>query len=267
MSTPIIRVTFVDTADGMLLGVVDLSSARLPRSFAAATTLHLGDDDWEVVRAEPGTAEEFERSRELRLELRHIVPVPKATDAISPNKLFFSVPTIADALPASSVPRGTRDLFELDEDDWRQIEMVHIDALDRVHEEFRAIERVLTDERVDVGFRTCHARRALDAPMTGSSLSLEQLRALFPQRTKHFDGIAFRGHDAAVDNGFAFRTGSGLVVYGVAPDSRVTVLGLLPDRSRRAPPLDAAALGTLRNTHALLLVDWCARVAIQPARN
>jgi hypothetical protein len=279
MSTPTIRVTFVDSSNGALLGVVDLTPSRLPRSFAPATTLHLGDDDWEVVRAEPSSAEEYERSRQLRLELRHIVPTPKAADAISPNKMLVSLPTIADSLPAATIPRRSLtcspsaesgpsgEEFELGEDEWRQIEMIHVDTLDRVRDEFRAIERVMNEERLAAGFRTCHARRAVEAPMDGTSLSLDQLRAAFPHITQTFGGLAFRGRDTLVDHGFAFRAASGLVVYGVAAEARVSVLGLVPDRSRKSPPLEAGALGTLRNTHALVLVDWCARVAVQPTRN
>ncbi len=268
MSRATIRVTFVDTSNGSVLGIVDIPPSRLPRSFEAATVIHLGDDNWEVLRAIPADAEGFEASGELRLEMRHVVaPPPAPARHDDPSRLLFSVPTIADATPTATSPRPTGAVFDLPEDDWRQIEFVHIDALDAVRAEIAAIQRVHDEQRLDAGYRACHVRREATAPLRGTTVWLDALRGAFQHVTTTFDAFALRGHEHAVDSGFAFRTASGLTVYGVAPEGRVTVCGMIPDRTRKAPPLDAAALATIRNTHGLLFVDWCARIVVAPTRN
>lgn len=262
-----VRVTFIDVATGDTLGVVDLSAARLPASFALSTTLQLGDDDWEVVLADPPDAAEFVARGALTLTLRHLPPKPIATTPMDPKKILFSLPSIADALPRETGPRPAGVVFEMHCDDWRQIEMVHVDALGEVTSQIARVEAIVRDESVGAGFRSCHVRSAPVAPLGGVTLPLDALRSAFPVIATTYEAVAFEGSAQAIDEGFAFRTASGLTVYGTLREGRVTVLGLRPDREQTTTGADARSLSALRNEHGLLLVDWCARVVVQPARN
>jgi hypothetical protein len=54
------------------MATIDLSIANLPETFELETTLHLGDNEWTVVSAEPRTKREFASSGKLILRLRKI---------------------------------------------------------------------------------------------------------------------------------------------------------------------------------------------------
>ena len=262
-----VRVTFIDVATGDTLGVVEVSPARLPTSFAMSTTLHLGDDEWEVVLADPADAAEFVARGALTLTLRHVPPKPVATTSVDPKKILFSLPSIVDALPGESAPRPPGVVLEMHGDDWRQIEMVHVDALGEVTSQIARIEAIVRNESVGAAFRSCHVRITPAAPLDGVTLPLDAVRAAFPLIATTYEAVAFEGSAHAVDESFAFRTAGGLTVYGTLGERGVTVLGVRPDREQTTPGADARGLSSLRNEHGLLLVDWCARVVVQPARN
>lgn len=261
-----VHVTFVDDATGATLGEADLSPSRLPASFAPATVLHLGDDAWEVVRAEPSEVAQFTAQGALRLTLRFVRSTLDRREAVAAQPALFRRPSLCDPLPTPGDARAAAsgDLCELPADEWRQIELVATSALDAVTAEFDAIARVAEQARVPRGYRQVHARRAVPEPLAGAALALEAARAAFRPPPRAFDALALAGQDRVVADGFAFRTAAGLLVYGLAPQGRVTVLGLLPDRERRGPAVDRAALAALQRAHGLALVDWCARTVVRP---
>src|SRR5690242_17556226 len=108
-----IHVELFDAATGTLIGEADLPAEQLPESFAASTTLHLGDADWHVERAEPMTRDEYVKAGHLVLRLREVVQV-------DPKQILFSLPTIEDALPPLHDGPG-EEAAALREDDWRQV--------------------------------------------------------------------------------------------------------------------------------------------------
>ena len=265
-ASPIVRVTFVDAADGTTLGVVEMRASLLPASFAVATTLHLGDDDWEVVRADPTESADFIARGSLMLELRIVPPKPVTAKSTDPKSVLFSVPSVVEAIPTASAPRPEKSVLALHEDDWRQIEMVHLSEIDNVASQIAQIETIVRDSEGSVGFHTCHARGTPVSPLASASLDLAALRALF-EIAVEYSAIAWVDAAHAIHDGYGFRTRSGLTVYGLAHDGRVSVLALQPDRNGPASRGDATALGALRNHYGLMLVDWCARVVVQPTRN
>lgn len=50
-----VKTFFIDGSTGNVIAQADVPIERLPPGFAPATTLHLGDEDWTVVSAEPMT--------------------------------------------------------------------------------------------------------------------------------------------------------------------------------------------------------------------
>src|SRR5690348_4712574 len=99
-----IQVRFVDSTTGKVFAESKLPIDRLPASFEAQTTLHLGDDDWDVVEARPVTAAEFGRTGELVLVLSKL-----KIAQVDPSEMLFSLPTITgEALPP--IAEGTSKL-------------------------------------------------------------------------------------------------------------------------------------------------------------
>jgi lysophospholipase L1-like esterase len=61
-SHDIIHVRYLDAANGKVFAQVKLPISKLPESFEASTTLHRGEEDWQVIEARPVTAAEFRRA-------------------------------------------------------------------------------------------------------------------------------------------------------------------------------------------------------------
>src|SRR5258708_3062988 len=87
-----IHVEFTDAATGAVFAQSDMPLTQLPDSFALNTTLHLGDEDWTVERAEPLTSTEFKRTGKLNLTLRRVMMV-------DPREILYSLPTIENVIP------------------------------------------------------------------------------------------------------------------------------------------------------------------------
>ncbi len=258
-----VRLTLIDEAHGSTLGEVELCASRLPESFSAATTLHLADDAWEVVHAEPAESAEYIACGTLRLTVRHVAREVSPRDPVDTHHAPFRRPSLVDPLPpvGGTAPPGS--VLELSEDAWRQIELVTMAARETVALEIAAIGAVAARSVVPGGYRAAHARRAVRDPLAGVTLTLEDLRGVFG-RVEPMAAVALRARAGVVLDGYAFRTAGGLTVYGTAPGGRVTALGLMPHRERPGPPVDAPALASLRRAHELLMVDWDARVVIPP---
>ena len=238
-----VHVEFVDAGTGASFAEADLPVESLPESFAAATTLHLGDEPWSVVRADPPTAAEFGASGRLRLTLRK----ERTAD---PADILFSLPTLENVLPPVEYGAAAGGRFlELHEDDWRQVEFVALRWQEQIDACLDAIRRVYAEERAGIGFRNLHVRTEIPAPLDGAAVTLDELRALLdPALT--YDGIRF-ADGGIVRGGFAFGVPVG-TVYGYEDDGR-RVAALCLHGTEDAPE----ALRTYAAANGLCLIDWC----------
>jgi hypothetical protein len=84
-----VNLTLVDDATGAVFASSMMPPNDLPDSFQIDTTLHLGDDDWSVVLAEPETKAEFTKSGKLTLRLRKV-------KMMAPEAMSFSQLDITD---------------------------------------------------------------------------------------------------------------------------------------------------------------------------
>ncbi|MGC4119846.1 MAG: hypothetical protein QM765_35775 [Myxococcales bacterium] len=172
MTDRTIDVQFIDEATGATFARSAVPAERLPESFEADTTFHLGGEDWQVVSAVPMTREEYTASGSLVLSLRQL-----RIEMLSPESILFSLPTIASALPAvdgSSSKLGRR-VLDLHEDDWCQMEVIDGAMLSLVLDELGAIARVQREERSGPGFKSIHPRKAIREPLASSRLLLGEL--------------------------------------------------------------------------------------------
>lgn len=239
-----IRVEFVDVSGKYQLPTVDLESEQLPASFELHTVMHLGELDFQVMKAEPA---DFRKTRSLRLEL---IPI----EMIDPAGILFSVPTLSNELPPANEPWKPQCLG-LHEDDWRQIELISQERRAEAQRELDAIRRVKSLFNGS-GYPELHVRQ-LAAPLEGASLSLNELSSALPA-ARGGAGICFRETEVSVSDGFAWRTQGGLLVFGTAPEGKVHTLCLEP------PGKDGAALAELARRHGLVLADWCATRMVEP---
>jgi hypothetical protein len=243
-----IHVTFIDAANNNVLGKSDIPADQLPETFALSTTLHLGPDDWQVSRAVPVTRDEYVKSGQLHLELRRV-------QMIDPHELLFSLATIDDMIPPCRPANGS-DAYEIDEDEWRQLEFVSSAFLREIEAEFADV-RAIHDARVGMGFKTCHVRKRIPDPLAGVSVDVATIHALlgdFDRLELAIGGPLAGG--ALVVGGFAFDR-LGTAVYGREVDGRVAVIGL-------EPAADPFPLRGLARDEGLLLVDWVRARIVNP---
>ena len=158
MAPSTVSVTLIDDAASSTMATVDLPIANLPETFELETTLHLGDNEWTVVSAEPRTKLEFASSGKLILRLRKI-------EMVDLSDLLYSLPSICDRLPevADTAP-GPDDLI-LAEDDSRQFELVSRAFAGDADAEIAAIRAIHEQERAGIGWKEIHVRKRPDPPI------------------------------------------------------------------------------------------------------
>ena len=257
-----IQVSFIDAETNRPLGEVKLPVGNLPASFEAATKLELGGRSYEVVSATPTTAREFQATGTLRLELREV----KVT-RVDPKALLYSLPTIHGDLPAiseGSTKQG-RQVLELHEDDWRQVELVALALQSPIKAELQAIEQIHTGHRKGPGFDALHIRGGVPSPLEGARLTLADLRGALGEAAAWQDGLSFRGVAGLVAGGFAVQLSSALGLYGTEREGQVTALGLQRTGASADSEGVVRMLAALAARHRLCLVDWCRAAQVPPS--
>jgi hypothetical protein len=251
-----------DAEGGRLIYRCKMPIEKLPPSFEARTTLHVRERDYDVVRAEPMTAEQWRRTGKLRLVLREV----KISTA-DPAGILYSLPTVSEEWPPiqeSSTKLGRR-VLELHEDDWRQIEFASLSFSDAIDGELADIRHIHEHHRRGPGFEKTHARKRLIAGAIAEPRPLLSDLLSRLERATPLDGIAVVGAAGLVANGFAIDLLCGLQLYGLtAPDGRMGVLCLSYAKSNNALDRDLPALASFMRDCDLCLVDWCRVARIEP---
>jgi hypothetical protein len=245
-----IDVEFIDADSGQRIGHSKVPLGDLPESFAHNTRFTIKDDQYTVVGADPVHAEDFSRTGKLVLTLRPI-------RYIDPRRLLYTVPTLSDDTFSVTDHRvgPDEDYLSMRDDDWRQVELVSIEYVEDIEEEFNDIRQIVEKESVAgaiTGFRKLHVRKRIPSPIL-SSISVPELRAALVEMTKR-RGIVDRSSRRVVDGGFAY-LGPHLSVYGIESGGRIAVIGLDPGGSggRQLGVEFADFMASQR----LYLVDWC----------
>lgn len=257
-----VHVTLVDVENGKPFAEADLPPSHLPESFDRETRLQLGEQELQVISADPSTRAEIVARGSVVITLSRL-------QTIDPKKVGFSLPTICEHLPPLVPLRGEGAMLEFRLDDWRQIEFVTDTLGVEVDAEIADVQALYAECEGRGGFHRLHVRSRLAEPLTGMGFTLVGLQKRFGgewgSRVKTDD---LEGHGALIDGGVWFRLPGGLVGYAVEAAGRVVTLALTVPRGpldcmRGRPPVldlgaDRVALSTLARDHGLLLVDWCA---------
>jgi hypothetical protein len=255
MVARLIQVQFVDAATGNTFGTTEMPPDQLPATFAVPTRMSIAGQEWEVITAEPVTAAEFTRTGRLVLTLRRHVQ-PAAQD------ILYSLPTICDEIPRliAGSTKQDKTVYEMHEDDWRQVELVARAQQNTIEFQLAGIENIYKSHRVATGqfwaFTNIYVRDQLIHPIV-TELPLNDLYARFAPNRAMYEGVAYSSEDGLLAEAFAFKVDD-LVVYGQEVGGLVRILGLDPRRS--GEPVDEAtvnALARLMSDYDLYLVDWC----------
>jgi hypothetical protein len=258
-----IHVEIYDAEELIQFAPIDLPPDRLPDSFEASTTIHLGERNFEVVEARPMTAAEFIASGKLRLVLREV-----KIEQVNVKDLLFSLPTIDGVLPpiAEGSTKLNKQVTEIHEDDWRQVEFVAIAQQDQIDEQVAAIRRIYEEQRTEEGyFRKLHVREQFATPLAGTKLTVANLIAAFDAPPMQLDGISVHGVAGQVLNGFAIRLLSGVELLGVTDDAgQIVALCLSQAQPNNALERDLPSLARFAREQQLCLVNWCRAEQLAP---
>jgi hypothetical protein len=260
-----VTVIFVDGADGKEAGRSILPADQLPEAFNVETTVDIDGTTWLVERAEPEAAAQWRVSRSLTLTLRRA-----GFSMIPPRDILFSLPSICDVLPPSA-DTSREGVFEIHEDDWRQVEMIAGSLSGVIQSELDAI-RVICEEHARrasdgriTGFGAIHTRSQPARPLPGP-LSLRQVLSMLPRPNREYTGVAFKGSAGVAVGSFAVAFGP-VSLYGLADGDAIEVLCLdaqaVPDATP-SPGLIPGLQEVMRGFD-LVIVDWCRRSVIGPA--
>lgn len=250
-----ILLTLIDDNTGKIIAVSNPISRDLPESFAVETILHLGDQDWSVVHANPITREEAEKLGRLTLRLRK----PTFVDA---SKVLYSLPTIYAQLPEAGDDLVQEGDCLLHEDDWRQLEFVISDLTAVIEGELNAIGAIYGAHYANRGFDKMHMRQQPAHPLSGSLLIGDLMAQLGPSASRR--GLAFDRQCTRIRDGFSLAIENDLLLYGLAPNSQIKVLCVV-DRPRACLSPDILeTIVRLCARERLLLVSWCRCECIEP---
>ena len=197
------------------------------------------------------------------------VPPPSTSvQMVDPKTLLFSFPTLCDTLPptgshVADLPVG---VFELHEDDWRQIEFVAESDRPVVERELSELVQFKAVNRVGSGWKNVYVRKSRPAAVGASQISLKQVLRLMGKDVKSLPLLLRTlGTHAEVQGGFAVAMPNGAMLYGYADADRVISLNI--HFSGPQVPSDGLRV-TLSNIclkFHLILVDWYRAAIVLPS--
>lgn len=254
----LIRVSFIDNKSGDLFATSDMPIEQLPKSFEAKTTMYISSEAWEVVKAEPVTSEEFAVTKQLSLYLYKL-----NTEEINTQDILYSIPTINDEIPsvAADSSKLGKNVFEIHEDDWRQVEILANDNQDIINDYFSKITEIYEEESVKtenyIAFKGVFVRKGFDSHLKYRGITLESVKQFFGDDVRNYEGLSYVGVAGIIEEGYAFTTKSSMVVYGCIENEIVTTLCIKTDTVHKDFEDDVPSLYSLLSEYDLCLVDWC----------
>ena len=246
----VIEVRFYEGKNDSPFAASKVPIEQLPDTFEIDTTMHLGDDDWRVLGAEPAEKSKFRKSGKLSLYM-----VKSEIAQIDPNELLYSLPTISNDIAGVENAKNLEHIAVLREDDWRQFEFLDMRSESLINEEFEDIKNIYENHREEVGFKRLHLRQKISFPLESITLTLGLLDVSFEISDK-FEGVAFNSAAATIIGGFAVQTKSGWILWGQANESgNITALNLSQTKESNINAI-ATEIDQFTKKYGLYLVDW-----------
>ena len=239
-----ITVEFIESGNEIPFAVSDVPIDQLPDSFEIETKLDIGEQQWMVAQAIPTNKTEFVKSGKVQVFLNKI-------EMINPKNLLFSLPTINDSLFQSENVNSTENIFQIHEDDWRQVEFISTNHQSKITDELNSIKEIYRNHKKGDGFDKVHIRNLIEQPLISENIKLQELIENF-RIAKKFDGFGLLNTKSRARNGFAFQTDSENIFFGqVSEDEKVLFLCLANNE------VSTETLRKLIDIHNVVFVDWC----------
>lgn len=210
-----IKVQFIDSSNGNVIGISEMPPEQLPETFEVQTTMHLNDEDWSIEEAIPTHSREFLKSKNLTLKMRKV-------EKMNPNDIWFTTPTISNEFPQTE-PKTRESEFDISihEDDYRQKEFLNTGSLPQIEEEFKAIKEIWTNHSKKSEeytlFKNCHARKTIG--LANLSIDFNEIRALL--NSNSIGQVIINGE--MLSNGFGLKT-ENTTYFGTLNDGKVVEL-------------------------------------------
>jgi len=246
----VIEVRFYEGTSETPFAVSNVPVDQLPDTFEIDTTMHLGDDDWRVLGAEPAQKNDFRKSEKLDLFL-----AKNEITQVEPSELLYSLPTINDAIANVQDMDSLDNIAVLREDDWRQFEFIDQQNESFINDEFDDIQSIYENHREGAGFSNLHLRQKIVSPLEKARLTISVLEKSF-DLSSNYSGVAFNNSAATIVGGFALETDSGWLLWGQVSDSGIiTALNLAQTKELNIVTV-AKKIDNFLEKNELYLVDW-----------
>ncbi len=257
MSEQNVEVVFINVETGERIAGGNIPTSQLPDTFAKNTVMHIGEQPWQVVKAEPVTAEEFTQSGKLTLTCAKI-------EYVSDKGVLYSLPTINEDTPETGELAPEQNVFTLHEDDWRQIEFISDSHMETINNELRAIMAVYQHHQEEAGFSQLHIRKAIQHPLN-TTFNLNKVKQYLPADAKDAAAVVFAQDENRINDVFALNI-SPLVIYGqVAKSGNINALCMqFIDNPSNTLPYVIDGLVSFMKDHNLVFVDWVRLQIIPP---
>tara|TARA_B100000795_G_C22739940_1_gene414883 strand:- start:418 stop:1197 length:780 start_codon:yes stop_codon:yes gene_type:complete len=193
-----IKVQFIDSSNGNVIGVSEMPPEQLPETFEIQTTMHLNDEDWSIQEAIPAHSKEFLQSKNLTLKMTKV-------EKMNPNDIWYSTPTISNEFPQIiEKTKETENDISIHEDDYRQREFLNVNSNSQIKEEFKAIKEIWTNHSKKSEeytlFKNCHVRKTIGLP--NLSIDFNELQTIL--NSNSVGQVIINGETLV--NGFSFKT-------------------------------------------------------------
>lgn len=257
MSEQTVEVVFINAETGDRIAGGNIPTSQLPDTFAKNTVMHIGEQPWQVVKAEPVTAEEFSKSGKLTLTCAMI-------EYVSDKGVLYSLPTINDETPATGELAPEQNVFTLHEDDWRQNEFVSDVHIETINIELRAIMSIYQNHQEEAGFSKLHIRKAIKSPLD-TTFTIDKLKQYLPPDAKDAAAVVFAQDESRINDVFALNI-SPVVIYGhLTNKGNIKALCMqFIDNPANTLPYVIDGLVNFMKDHHLVFVDWVRLQVIPP---
>lgn len=210
-----IKVQFIDSSNGNIIGVSEMSPEQLPETFKIQTTIHLNDEEWSIEEAIPEHSREFIQSKNVMLKMRKL-------EKINPNDLWFTTPTISNEFPSTKTKTKDSEFdVSIHDDYYRQKEFLTIDSLPQIEEEFKAIKEIWANHSKKSNeytlFKNCHARKTIG--LANLSVNFNRIQNLL--NSNSVGQVIINGE--ILSNGFGLKT-ENTTYFGTLNNEKVVEL-------------------------------------------
>lgn len=235
-----INVTFIDADSNKLICKSKMLKENLPEVFNRPTVLNIEGEDWQVLKADPISGEDFNYTRKLMLFVKKKIDFDKS------NRKSL-LPTISSIRPAIT---SESSLFTIQLSQWLQFQFLPDNMMPIIQNDLLKISAILDAGNNLSGYEQVYIReniphKCLDLPLRGF---LDIINANLQGPIEILD-------IGTVADSFIINAGNHSY-YGITKDDIITTLCLL-----ELPYIDDE-LTLLTKEFQVVLVDWCSSTVI-----